>query len=243
MQRLLILMGNFFFRYRNALFPLFVILAAAFARPYWALGSRRIDLIVDLLGVLVIIGGQVMRALTVGYDYIVRGGKGRKVYADNLVSGGMFAHSRNPLYLGNLLIFFGIALVCNAPEIYLVGIPLVMLVYASIIAAEEDYLIGKFGAEYEDYCRRVNRLWPRWKGFRQSIAGMSFDWKRLASKEHNTTFGWILGVILVEAWSEYRITNGAFLNEPLAVVLGGLFAFAVVLYGLVHFFKKAGAFS
>ena len=45
--------------------------------------------------------------LTIGYEYIVRGGRQGKVYAEDLVQGGVFAHSRNPLYLGNLLIIVG----------------------------------------------------------------------------------------------------------------------------------------
>lgn len=243
MPRLLVRPGQFFFRYRNALFPAFILLAVVFARPAWTFGNREADLAVDLAGLLVVLVGQVLRGLSVGYDYIVRGGRNRRVYADHLVTGGMFALCRNPLYLGNALIFAGFAIIFHSTVVYLLGVPLVVLVYATIIAAEEEFLRGKFGEAYEAYCRDVNRIWPRWGRFGEATKGMRFDWRKLVAKEHNTTFGWILGVLLLEAWTEYRIAGGAFLDKPQVVVLGVLFALTTIAYALVHAFKKAGAFS
>ena len=76
-RAMLITIGNFLFRYRNALFPLtFVLLLLPgpdlFADPLQA----------ALLGALVAALGQLVRALTIGLDYIVRGGRRGKVYAD-----------------------------------------------------------------------------------------------------------------------------------------------------------------
>lgn len=161
----LIPLGHFFFHYRNAVFPLLLLGAVLLAHPVHPLGNPMLDTALDLIGVLVALSGQTIRALTIGYDYIKRGGKNKQVYADRLVQGGMFALSRNPLYLGNGLILLGLALIINAPLFYVLAIPLTVLIYASIIAAEEQYLQQKFGAEFTDYCSRVNRLWPRWRDF------------------------------------------------------------------------------
>lgn len=84
--------------------------------------------------------GQLLRVATIGYEYILRGGRNRQVYADDLVKGGMFAHSRNPLYFGNVLIALGLALVIHAYAFYLIVLRSIVLAYCSIVAADEAYL-------------------------------------------------------------------------------------------------------
>ena len=54
----------------------------------------------DALGVFVSFLGLGVRAATIGFEYVVRGGRNRQVYADHLVQGGIYAHTRNPMYLG-----------------------------------------------------------------------------------------------------------------------------------------------
>jgi len=61
----------------------------------------------------------------------------------------------------------------------------------AIIGSEEDFLRGKFGAEYDDYCRRVPRFVPRLEGFGRTLATMPFDWRQVITKEYGTTFAWL----------------------------------------------------
>lgn len=232
----MILFGNFLFRFRNALFPILLIAFVLFARPSYFLGSAHLDAYLDGLGVAVALLGQILRALTIGYAYIQRGGKDRQVYADELVDRGVFAHSRNPLYIGNVLIMAGLSLIINAKAVYLIGVPLVLLIYAAMIMAEEHYLCGKFGVAYEAYCRRVNRFWPRWRNFSQSISGMSFDWRRLIVKEYGTTFGWIASAIGLRMWSLHVVSGPAAAAE--INQLGILLIPLAITYLIVRFMKK-----
>jgi protein-S-isoprenylcysteine O-methyltransferase Ste14 len=94
----------------------------------------------------------------VGYAYIIRGGKNRQVYAEDLVTGGFFNHSRNPLYVGNLLILLGPAAHMERTAAYLVGVPFFLIGYSAIVAAEEAFLRRKFGAQYDAYAARVTAL-------------------------------------------------------------------------------------
>ena len=123
------------------------------------------------LGVFVALSGLAVRAVTIGYEYIVRGGRNRMVYADDLVQGGVYALTRNPMYLGNGLLIVGCALIINAPAFYLIALPLTLLAYAAIIAAEEAYLRTKFGAQFDAYCARVNRSSRAWRGSRRQSTG------------------------------------------------------------------------
>jgi protein-S-isoprenylcysteine O-methyltransferase Ste14 len=77
--------------------------------------------------------------------------------ARQLVRWGPYRYSRNPMYVGITAAYVGLALVTNMAW-PLVFLPVALAVLAmSVIAREEQYLRDEFGAEYEDYCRRVRR--------------------------------------------------------------------------------------
>src|SRR6185436_5722926 len=105
---MMVRIGNFLFHYRNGLFPLVFVLL--FLNQRKALPDQSVAVI---LGFTIAIAGQVLRAITIGLAYIKRGGKDRQVYADDLVTDGMFSHCRNPLYVGNLLVVLGLGFIAN----------------------------------------------------------------------------------------------------------------------------------
>lgn len=202
----MIAVGQFFFRYRNAIFPLVMLCAVLLARPQYSFGSAAMDALVDLVGIAMILAGQTLRVITIGYEYIRRGGRDGRVHAEGLVQGGVFAHCRNPLYLGNILMAVGFLVVLGQGWLIAVGVPLVVLVYVAIVAAEEDYLSRQFGEEYADYCGRVNRWLPNWKGIRQSVAAMRFNWQRVLVKEYNTIFAVLAVLLFIQTWT--RVGEG-----------------------------------
>jgi len=228
MKTLMIKLGNFFFHHRNRLFPLMMVAAVLFIRPQFPANNYRMDVYLDLLGVLICLAGQTLRVLAVGYEYIKRGGARKQIYAGRLIQGGMFAHSRNPLYLGNILIFCGIVVIFSAPLAYAVGIPLVLFIYACIILAEEEFLRNKFGAEFDDYVARVNRLWPNWTGISESIEDMTFQWKRVVSKEYGTAFGWLIAAIALRTLTLFLTSPETYRSEIYALLL------SLIPVGLVY---------
>ena len=188
--------GNWLFRTRDAVFPL-VLLGLFFAtRPHWPGNSERADDLLDAAGFGVALAGQALRAATVGYAYIIRGGRNRQVYAEELVTRGFFAHARNPLYVGNVLILLGLLVIWNAPPAYAVGVPFFLVGYVAIVAAEEAFLRRKFGAEYDAYARRVPRWVPRLDALGslpRSMDGMAFNWRRVVLKEYGSAAYWVAG--------------------------------------------------
>ncbi|HEU4628935.1 MAG TPA: isoprenylcysteine carboxylmethyltransferase family protein [Gemmatimonadaceae bacterium] len=228
--------GNFMFRWRNTIFP--VVLLALFLafRPRYLAGSERADHWLDALGVLVILAGQALRVAVIGYVYIIRGGRHQRVYAEDLVTGGFFAHARNPLYLGNLLVLFGLFLIHNNPWVYAIGVPFFVLGYVGIVAAEEHFLRGKFGAAYDAYARDVPRWIPRLGGLRASLAGMRFNWRRVVLKEYGSTYAWILGVVVLLAYE--TLTHHAYAERAHFLdALWATFGVATVAYGVVRYLK------
>lgn len=79
-----------------------------------------------------------------------------------IVRTGVFAMSRNPLYLAAVLVFFGIALVLNMLWTLVALLVSIVLCHYILIIPEERYLSGKFGKEYEEYVASVHR-WLGWK--------------------------------------------------------------------------------
>jgi protein-S-isoprenylcysteine O-methyltransferase Ste14 len=195
--------GNFFFQYRNYLFPVIFVLAALTFRPSIMFGSPPADRLIAASGVLFVLLGEAVRLVTIGFEYIHRGGKGRRVYAGRLVQGGVFGVVRNPMYIGNMLIAVGMTMYLRSPQGYLVLIPLFLFLYQALIAAEEAYLRHKFGRDYEDYCVKVNRFLPRLGRIPQAFAGMRFDWRRSLRKDLGTIVGLTMGLILIPLWRTY----------------------------------------
>jgi protein-S-isoprenylcysteine O-methyltransferase Ste14 len=191
--------GNFFFKYRNLLFPVF---GASIFIPSPALftpevfGDNYFTFPV-VLGVLIAIIGQGFRAMTIGVKYIVRGGKDKKVYAVDLVTEGMFHHCRNPLYVGNILMLLGVGLLSNSLYFVLIVVPIFCFIYQAIVLAEENYLRGKFGPQYDVYANDVNRWVPSLGGITETFRGAIFNWRRYLLNEYNTLYMLCLSMYLV----------------------------------------------
>ena len=230
-------LGRAFFKYRDALFPLLLIAAAFGTRPRLA-GTTRTDHVMDAVGVVVSASGQVLRALVVGFVYITRGGQNRRPWANSLVEGGIFGHSRNPLYVANMLILLGLAIVHNGWAMYLV-VPLFAFMYMAIVRAEEQYLGTRFGAAYEEYCQRVPRWIPRLQGLGTTTRQGSFNWLKVLRKEYGTPFAWLSGVLLLLVWEHYSVEAAAIdYVERNAIVI--VWCVMAVLYGIVRELKLTG---
>lgn len=98
--------------------------------------------------------GETLRLWAVGH--IGRISRTRQDEVGGLVDVGPYARLRNPLYVGNLLLFAGIGVI-QWPSA-LLCVPLLALYYQQIVRWEEENLQEKLGDPYRDYLRRV----PRW---------------------------------------------------------------------------------
>jgi protein-S-isoprenylcysteine O-methyltransferase Ste14 len=74
-----------------------------------------------------------------------------------IVSDGVFAYSRNPIYLGFCLVTIGLGCVFRNPWMILSCLPSAWVVFQIAIRREEAYLSAKFPQEYGTYRARVRR--------------------------------------------------------------------------------------
>lgn len=230
--------GDFFFKWRNLAFPVILLVLFFGFRPAPVqFGSARAEAALDILAALVVAAGLGLRFATIGWAYIRRGGLNKKVHADDLVTTGYFALCRNPLYLGNMLIYGGIFLWHGHWAVILGGTALFLAIYSSLIAAEEHFLRAKFGAAFADYCARVPRWLPDLRRRHEATAGMKFSLKRSLVKDYTTIYNSLLAVIVIEVLDRFWWADGPALHraEVVALVLvGGLTAAMVA----VKAFKK-----
>ncbi len=232
--------GNFFFKYRNQVFILFYL--ALFIPSPLLFGENTFGphyfYIPLIAGLFVTFFGQFIRAVTIGLAYIIRGGKDKKVYAEKLVTEGLFNHCRNPLYVGNILMLFGVGILSNSLLYVAIVIPLFLFIYQAIVLAEENFLRNKFGADFNAYCSRVSRWWINPVGLSKTVNGMEFNWKRYILKEYNTIYVWLTGIILLVIFN-YPMLYGND-DQKRNILLATLLPFALFLYVLVRYLKKSG---
>jgi len=232
--------GHLIFRVRDALFPIVLLTVAFGTRPRLSGDSIATDHLVDALGIGVALLGESLRVLVIGLVYITRGGQNRQVWANSLVDTGMFAHSRNPLYLANLLLFLGLAIVHNGWAMYLLVVPFFVFAYVCIIAAEEQYLYGRFGETYADYCRRVPRWLPSLRGLSSTLRTTEFDWMKVLRKEYGTPFAWSSGTLILLVWEHYGAMGAPPLGRGEFAAIIAIWIVLAVAYLIVRTLKLSG---
>jgi protein-S-isoprenylcysteine O-methyltransferase Ste14 len=164
--------------------PLGFLFAAAylwFARPAWpwiAAGSAAI------------VAGIAVRAAASGH---IR--KNRE-----LTTTGPYAYTRNPLYLGSILMAIGFALAARNWWIALAAVAMFVAIYLPVIRDEEKYLRSTFPG-YDEYAASVPRFLPRLTAYRGgAVEGSAYSRELyLRHREYNAVLGSLLmmgGLIL-----------------------------------------------
>jgi protein-S-isoprenylcysteine O-methyltransferase Ste14 len=84
-----------------------------------------------------------------------------------LVVVGFYRYVRNPMYVGAATGWIGLWVVLGhaTPAAIAVVVAAALGVHLFVLLYEEPTLCAKFGPDYEEYCRNVNRWWPRVRGW------------------------------------------------------------------------------
>ncbi len=145
------------FRYRSYTPIPFLAAMLALARPTpWGLGA----------GFAVVLCGELLRLWGVS----IAGSETRTtgpVGGTYLITRGPFAHVRNPLYLGNMLMYLGLGIMSDAFWLTVAAMVYFFWQYSLIVSIEEEYLLKTFKDEFIRYCAWVPRFVPRLKPYPQ----------------------------------------------------------------------------
>jgi protein-S-isoprenylcysteine O-methyltransferase Ste14 len=131
----------------------FIVLMLVYARP------TALSLVV---GLCLALAGEAIRF----WGVAVAGTETRTtgpVGGTHLFIDGPFAYVRNPLYVGNMMMYVGVGIMSNAlmPYLVILAYGFFVVQYTMIVTKEEEYLQRAFGKEYERYVQNVPRFIPR----------------------------------------------------------------------------------
>lgn len=231
----LIWLGRFFFKSRNYLFPALVLSLYAARPPQSAVfNSALIESVTDIVAISLASAGVLIRFSVIGFGRVSRDGKNKTAHADTLFTKGMFGISRNPLYLGNILIYAGIFRLHGAQEIFIVGTLLFIFIYTTIILSEEAYLSKTFGAEYATYKADVPRLLPRFKNWPRAKQNMRFSWARALLGEYNVATQAMLMIGLGWWYEVWSLTGTAAIPAFSAALISSAVVFALSMRAIKH---------
>jgi protein-S-isoprenylcysteine O-methyltransferase Ste14 len=227
-------LGNRFFRWRSYL-PLFMgglFVAALLStpRPPAPLAPDRGW---QWFSLLVSLAGLGVRFYTVGFA--PRGTSGRNTLgqvAATLNTTGAYSVVRNPLYLGNFLIWLGLALFLKIWWCLLIVVLAFTLFYERIIFAEERFLQEKFGATFTDWAAVTPAIMPRLKNW--APPGLPFSLKAALNREYSSFFAAMAsftGVAVARAsWQNGRL----FLDTTWLLI----FLVSLLIYLTIRYLKK-----
>jgi protein-S-isoprenylcysteine O-methyltransferase Ste14 len=139
-----------------ALFYFYIVFAAAFNFPTVSRQEFFHSAIISWLGVFLCAAGLLLLLLS-----LVSFGKSFRVgidqdHPDQLVTTGIFAFSRNPIYVAFGFVLLGQFLVFSNWILLLYLLAAIWLFHRQV-SREEEYLRNHYGPEYSEYCNRVRR--------------------------------------------------------------------------------------
>lgn len=119
---------------------------------------------------------------------------------ERLATSGPYSFTRNPLYLGTLLVAAGLAIACRRLLLAAIFAAVFVLVYLPVIELEEQHLRRLF-RQYEEYAAQVPLLWPR---LRAQTGSERFSWKLyFKNEEYQALLGFVAGVLFL-VWKAWR---------------------------------------
>jgi protein-S-isoprenylcysteine O-methyltransferase Ste14 len=113
-----------------------------------------------------------------------------------LATGGPYAHTRNPLYLGTLLVAAGLVIASHSLGLGALFAAVFLFVYLPVIQLEEQHLRRLF-PDYEAYAAAVPALWPRLRPLAQKGATPFRVALYMKNQEYNAAAGFAAGLILL----------------------------------------------
>jgi protein-S-isoprenylcysteine O-methyltransferase Ste14 len=168
------------------------------------LSRLRVPLGYAAFALVVILARPRMESVAAGIALALLG-EGLRIWAsghiektERLATGGPYAHTRNPLYVGSALLALGVAVASASPFVVVVVAAYFAAFYPAVIREESAFLAARFPEEYAAWARDVPAFLPRLRpaGPRRT----RFDWRRVrTNREWRTAAALPLVAVLLAA--------------------------------------------
>ena len=181
--------GNFLFKYRSYT-PIPLAL--------YILYNSHPEIQNVLIGFILIAIGESLRMWAVSYA----GGITRttNVGAPSLCTSGPYGYTRNPLYIGNMVIYSGVVFVAgslNILSMLIVTWAFFIIQYYLIINLEQNTLIDIFGKEYKNYMNNVPIFFPRLTSWKNKDKYEPMKFSKTIKTEKRTLQNIILLILVI----------------------------------------------
>lgn len=231
--------GNFLFRYRSylplLLFPpAFWVLAYNQQEDPYLFSTTQITWL-EISAIVICLFGLLIRVFTIGYAPANTSGRNtaQGQVADTINTKGMYSMVRHPLYVGNFLMWLGIAVLTGEIWFIIAFVLAYWLYYERIMFAEEQFLIRKFGDAYTKWSANTPAFIPKLSSWKKPL--ISFSWKKVLKKEKNGLFATFLIVLIFDIWLNYLRTSVWGCEKPVVIYLAVITA---IMYFILKFIKS-----
>lgn len=187
----LVRLGGWLFRKRTSL-PL-PIVAALLLIPPTSRGAAADWL--PVAGFPIVLLGELIRLW--GVQHIGAISRTRSDRLGPLINGGPFAYVRNPLYVGNILLWLGFTVSARLLWLAPFVVALIGLEYHAIVRWEEQLLVSRIGEPYRRYLQQVPRWIPRVGARPVSADVPAFSWTETLYSERGTLIAIVAGYLLL----------------------------------------------
>ena len=181
-------LGGWLFRYRTSV-PLPIAAALLLIPPSSVAPLFKTS--IAAVGVLAVAAGEVIRVWAVHHIGIIS--RTRSDRLGPLVETGPFSLVRNPLYLGNILLWLGFALAADLPWLAPAIVLLLAVEYHAIVRWEERMLESRLGDSYRSYRERVPRWVPHLGQRMNNATPTTFSWRETIYSERGTLIAIAVG--------------------------------------------------
>jgi protein-S-isoprenylcysteine O-methyltransferase Ste14 len=217
--------GDWLFRWRSYL-PLVLLVAvlAQMTRYTFPAGGQLGDRLWEALCFVISGLGLAVRVVAVGSAPAGTSGRNTREgqVASTVNTTGLYSLVRHPLYLGNFLMYLGIALLPRSGWLALVFVLTFWLYYERIMLAEEEFLRGRFGATYERWAAETPAFVPRLREVRTRWrpAALPFSARNALRREYSGLFALVVCFAALDGVGESVVYGRAHVDPVWLVVLG-----------------------
>jgi protein-S-isoprenylcysteine O-methyltransferase Ste14 len=192
-------------------------ITASSRAPHALLSGPVANALSNSLGLALVVIGLVLRVLARGWKVENSGG--------HLVTSGLYAYIRHPLYVASFLIGLGLCLILGDPIVLAAYVPLYFAMHAWVIHGEEQWMAQHWGEEYRHYAARVPRFLPRPGGRERAGRVRPRRLTQAIARESDAICAWLCIAFVLLGWES--LTDGL---QVLAVVPLGLGAACLILW-------------
>lgn len=226
--------GNWLFRWRSFVPAALVLpIAMALADFHYPAGSHALQHAWAFGCLVLSLCGLATRVVTIGHAPGGTSGRNtRRQRAAWLNTTGLYSVTRNPLYLGNFIIWLGIVAVPRSPLLAVCFVLAFALYYERIIAAEERFLFARFGEAYREWAERTPLFFPRlslWKP-----AETPFSPRAVLRREYSAALGIAAAFFLLDVAEHVAVDRALYVDPSWTTLL----ALGGVMYLSLRILKK-----